>query len=210
MALAMYLEAFADNPFATNCWLLAAESREEALVIDPGFSPDRVKALLKAAAKRPVAVLATHGHYDHVGSAAELCGTELPFYIHKDDEQAMVDPAAWGAGMPIPIPTPNDVRTFSEGDVLELGGMSLEVLHTPGHTPGSSCFRAGDLLFSGDLVFRGAIGRYDFPNSSGEDMRASLARFLTLPGDLDVYPGHGDATTVELERRTNPFLRNFA
>lgn len=206
----MYLEAFADNPFATNCWLLALEGHEEAVVIDPGFSPDRVKALLRAAGKRPVAVLATHGHYDHVGSAAEFCGTELPFYIHKDDEQAMVDPQAWGAGMPIPVQTPHDVRTFSEGDVLELAGISLDVLHTPGHTPGSSCFRAGDLLFSGDLVFRGAIGRYDFPNSSAQDMWASLGRFLALPDDLDVHPGHGDATTVELERRTNPFLRNLA
>jgi hydroxyacylglutathione hydrolase len=206
----MYLEAFADNPFATNCWLLAAEGRVEAVVIDAGFSPDRVTALLRAAGKRPVAVLATHGHHDHVGAAAELCGTELPFYIHKDDEPAMSDPAAWGAGMPVPVPTPTDVRTFSEGDVLELAGMSLEVLHTPGHTPGSSCFRADDLFFSGDLVFKGAIGRYDFPNSSAEDMWASLRRFLALPDGLEVHPGHGDTTTVELERRTNPFLRNLA
>jgi hydroxyacylglutathione hydrolase len=206
----MYLEAFADNPFATNCWLLAAEGAEEAVIIDPGFSPDRVRALLDAAGKRPVAVLATHGHYDHVGAAAELCATELPFYIHKGDEQALIDPQAWGAGMPVPAETPKDMRTFSEGDVLELAGLSLEVLHTPGHTPGSSCFRTEGLLFSGDLVFRGAIGRYDFPNSSAEDMWASLGRFLALPDDVDVYPGHGDTTTVELERRTNPFLVNLA
>jgi hydroxyacylglutathione hydrolase len=206
----MYLEAFADNPFATNCWLLAAEGHQEAVVIDPGFAPDRVKGLLRAAGKRPVAVLATHGHYDHVGAAAELCGTELPFYIHKDDEQAMVDPAAWGAGMPVPVETPKEMRTFTEGEVLEFNGISLEVMHTPGHTPGSSCFRAEGLLFSGDLVFRGAIGRYDFPNASAQDMWSSLGRFLALPDDLDVYPGHGDTTTVELERRTNPFLRNLA
>jgi hydroxyacylglutathione hydrolase len=210
MTLAMYLEAFADNPFATNCWLLAPEGQEEAVVIDPGFSPDRVKGLLRAAGKRPVAVLATHGHYDHVGAVAELCGTELPFYIHKGDEQAMVDPVAWGAGMPVPIATPQDMRTFTEGEVLELAGLSLEVIHTPGHTPGSSCFKVDGLLFSGDLVFRGAIGRYDFPNASAEDMWASLRRFLALPDELDVYPGHGDTTTVELERRTNPFLRNLA
>jgi hydroxyacylglutathione hydrolase len=206
----MYLEAFADNPFSTNCWLLAAEDQEEAVVIDPGFSPDRLKNLLVAAGKRPVAVLATHGHYDHVGAVAELCGTELPFFIHKDDELAMVDPLGWGAGMPVPIATPRDMRTFTEGDVLELAGLSLEVMHTPGHTPGSSCFRVDGLFFSGDLVLRGAIGRYDFPNASAEDMWASLRRFLALPDDLDVYPGHGDTTTVELERRTNPFLRNLA
>jgi hydroxyacylglutathione hydrolase len=206
----MYLEAFADNPFATNCWLLAAEGREEAVIIDPGFSPDRVRALLDTAGKRPVAVLATHGHYDHVGAADELCATDLPFYIHKGDEQALIDPQAWGAGMPVPVETPKDMRTFSDGDVLELAGIPLEVLHTPGHTPGSSCFRTEGLLFSGDLVFRGAIGRYDFPNSSAEDMWASLGRFRALPDDVDVYPGHGDTTTVELERRTNPFLVNLA
>jgi hydroxyacylglutathione hydrolase len=209
MTLAMYLEVFADNPFATNCWLLAAEGQSEAVVIDPGFSPGRVQALLEGAAKRPVAVLATHGHYDHVGAAAELCGSELPFFIHKDDELAMVDSVAWGAGMPIPVATPQDVRTFSDGDVIELAGLSLEVMHTPGHTPGSSCFRVDGRFFSGDLVFRGAIGRYDFPNASADDMWASLRRFLALPDDLDVYPGHGDTTTVELERRTNPFLRNL-
>jgi hydroxyacylglutathione hydrolase len=210
MARVMFLEAFSDNPFATNCWLLALEGSEEGVVIDPGFSPERVKALLSAAGKHPVAVLATHGHYDHVGSAAEFCGTELPFYIHKADELAMSDPVAWGAGMAVPIATPEDMRTFSEGDVLEFAGFSLEVMHTPGHTPGSSCFRSGDLIFTGDLVFKGSIGRYDFPNANAEDMWTSLRRFLTLPDDLDVHPGHGDSTTVELERRTNPFLRDLA
>ena len=114
------------------------------------------------------------------------------------------------AKLPVPVETPKDMRTFSEGDVLDLAGIPLEVLHTPGHTPGSSCFRTEGLLFSGDLVFRGAIGRYDFPNSSAEDMWASLGRFLALPDDVEVYPGHGDTTTVELERRTNPFLVNLA
>ena len=206
----MYLEAFADNPYDTNCWLLAMEGREEAVVIDPGFEAQRVRRLLAAAAKRPVAALGTHGHYDHVGAAADLCGTELPFYIHKADELALVDPAAWGSGFPSPASPPADMRTFSEGDVLELAGLSLEVMHTPGHTPGSSCFRVDGLLFSGDLVLKGAIGRFDFPNSSPRDMFASLRRFLALPDDLDVRPGHGEATTVGQERATNPFILQLA
>ena len=206
----MYLEVFADNPFETNCWLLAAEGSEEAVVIDPGFFADRVRALLEKAGKRPVAVLATHGHYDHVGAAAELCGDDIPFYIHQDDELAMVDPAAWGAGFPVPPVTPADIRTFAEGDVLSAAGFELTVLHTPGHTPGSSCFRSNGLFFSGDLVFRGAIGRSDFPNSSPSLMSSSLRRFLELPGELDVYPGHGETTTVSLERATNPFLLQLA
>ena len=206
----MYLDVFADNPFATNCWLLALDGGEEAVVIDPGFEPDRVRRLLEAAGKRPVAVLATHGHYDHVGAAAEFCGTELPCYIHEEDRLALVDPSAWGAGFPVPAVTPADLRTFVDGEVLELAGFSITVMHTPGHTPGSSCFRLDEQLFSGDLVFRGAIGRYDFPNSSAQDMFASLRRFLTLPDELDVYPGHGEATTVGLERAANPFLRQLA
>ncbi len=205
----MYLEAFSDNPFDTNCWLLAREGRDEALVVDPGFFPDRVRDLLRAAGKWPAAVLATHGHYDHVGSAAALCGSELPLYIHKDDELALTDPRAWGAGFVTEAAgRPEDVRTLSDGDVLDVAGFSLEVLHTPGHTPGSVCFTAGDFVFTGDLVFRGAIGRSDFPNSSFEDMEASLRRFLALPDPVAAYPGHGPETTVGLERATNPFLRH--
>lgn len=207
----MYLEVFADNPFATNCWLLALEGREEAVVVDPGFEAGRVLHLLERAGKRPVAALATHGHVDHVGAAADLCGDELPFYIHEADRLALEDPEAWGAGFPQPPVPVKDVRTVVEGDVLELAGFSLEVLHTPGHTPGSVCYRAGDLLlFSGDLVFAGSIGRHDFPNSSPEDMGRSLRRFLSLPDPLPVLPGHGPRTTVGRERATNPFLVGLA
>jgi hydroxyacylglutathione hydrolase len=206
----VYLEVFADNPFATNCWLLAPEGKDEAVVVDPGFLADRVRALLAAAGKRPVAALATHGHYDHVGAARDLCGSELPLYIHKEDEPALSDPAAWGSGVPAAVGRPDDVRTLSDGDVLEVAGMELEVLHTPGHTPGSVCFRSPELVFSGDLVFRGAIGRFDFPNSDQQAMIASLTRFLTLPDELHVYPGHNEPTSVGLERATNPFLQQLA
>jgi glyoxylase-like metal-dependent hydrolase (beta-lactamase superfamily II) len=204
----MYLEAFADNPFDTNCWLLALEGSEDALVVDPGFFPERVHELLKAAGKRAVAALATHGHYDHIGSAALFCGSEIPFYIHKDDELALTDPRGWGAGFVTEgVGRPGDVRTVSDGEVIDVAGFSLEVLHTPGHTPGHICFKADEWIFTGDLVFKGAIGRSDFPNSDPEAMEASLRRFLALPDPLAVYPGHGPDTTVGFERRTNPFFR---
>jgi glyoxylase-like metal-dependent hydrolase (beta-lactamase superfamily II) len=99
-----------------------------------------------------------------------------------------------------------DVRTMADGDVLEFAGFGIEVMHTPGHTPGSVCFSTDGFVFSGDLVFQGAIGRSDFPNSSPEDMEKSLRRFLTLVDPLPVYPGHGPETTVGRERRSNPFL----
>lgn len=205
----MFLEFFADNPYATNCWLLAAEGRDDAVVVDPGFSADRVLALLAAAGKRPAAAVATHGHIDHVGAAAALCGSDVPFHIHTADEPALTDQRAWGAGLPGEIDRPARVSTFEDGDVLELAGFALEVIHTPGHTPGSVCFRLPEIVFTGDLVFAGSVGRSDFPNSSDRDMQASLRRFLTLPDDLEVLPGHLDRTTVGRERASNPFLRGL-
>jgi hydroxyacylglutathione hydrolase len=202
----VYLEAFSDNPFDTNCWLLSAEGSDDAVVVDPGFFADRVLRLLDAAGKRPVAVLATHGHFDHIGAAQDLCGDEIPFHIHKEDERALSDPVGWGSSMPVPPVQPGIVTTFVDGDVIDAAGFQFQVQHTPGHTPGSSCFRIPELLLSGDLVFAGAIGRSDFANSSPPAMVASLRRFLELPDDLVVHPGHGPSTTVGEERRGNPFL----
>jgi hydroxyacylglutathione hydrolase len=202
----VYLEAFSDNPYGTNCWLLSADGSDRAVVVDPGFSADRVLRVLDAARKRPVAVLATHGHIDHIGAAGELCGNDVPFHIHKEDELALTDALAWGAGSVEPAVQPGIVRTFGDGDVLDVGGFQVEAIHTPGHTPGSSCFRIPELVLSGDLVFAGTIGRFDFPNSSEAAMLASLRRFLELPDDLPVHPGHGPTTTVGRERRSNPYL----
>jgi len=202
----MYLEASSDNLFGTNCWLVGADGSPDAVVVDPGFTPDRILALLERAGKRLAAVLATHGHFDHIGSAAAVCRDEVRLYIHEEDRAALTDPAAWGAGFPVPPVPVDDVRAVVDGDVLEFAGFSIEVMHTPGHTPGSVCFATDGFVFSGDLVFQGAIGRSDFPNSSSEDMEKSLKRFLTLADPLPVYPGHGPETTVGQERRSNPFL----
>jgi glyoxylase-like metal-dependent hydrolase (beta-lactamase superfamily II) len=203
----MYLDVFSDNSFETNCWLIGADGTDDAVVVDPGFAPERVHAMLEAEGKRPVAVLATHGHFDHIGSAAEFCGDELPFHIHEADVQALTDPQAWGAGFQTPPVPVKDVRTIVDGDVLTFASFRIEVLHTPGHTPGSACFRTDGWVLSGDLVFAGSIGRSDFPNSSPGDMEQSLRRFLELPDPTEVLPGHGPRTTVVRERATNPFLR---
>ncbi len=120
----MYLDVFDRNDFGTNCWLLAAEGSAEAVVIDPGFSPEGVRAMLARAGKRPVAVLATHGHFDHVGSAGEFCGDDLPLYIHEADRMALDDPRAWGSGFPVPPAPVKDVRTVQGGDRLDSIGRS--------------------------------------------------------------------------------------
>jgi hydroxyacylglutathione hydrolase len=204
----MYLDVFDRNPYGTNCWLLSAEGSDEAVVVDPGFEPAAVHAVLDAAGKRPAAVLLTHAHLDHAGNAGSFAA-QVPVYVHPDDVPAFTDYAAWGGMSPADLDPVRDLRTFVDGDVLRFAGLSLAVLHTPGHTPGSSCFRVDDevVVLSGDLVFAGTIGRSDFANSDPAAMRRSLIRFLTLPDAMRVLPGHGAETTVGAERASNPFLR---
>jgi hydroxyacylglutathione hydrolase len=204
----MYLDLFDRNPYGTNCWLLAADGADEAVAVDPGFEPEAVRSLLVRAGKRLAAVLLTHAHHDHAGSAGTFAG-ETPVYVHADDRRAFDDYGAWGGSGDITLDDVADLRTFVDGDRLAFAGVSIEVLHTPGHTPGSSCFRLADevVLCSGDLVFAGTIGRSDFANSDPAAMVTSLERFLTLPDDLRVLPGHGPETTVARERAANPFLR---
>ena len=204
----MYLDVFDRNPYGTNCWLLAAEGSDEVVVVDPGFEPAAVRAVLDAAGKRPAAVLLTHAHLDHAGSAGYFAA-DVPVYVHPDDVPAFSDYSAWGGMSPAVLDPVRDLRTFVDGDVLRFAGLALEVLHTPGHTPGSSCFRIDDevVVLSGDLVFAGTIGRSDFANSDPAAMRRSLIRFLTLSDAMRVLPGHGAETTVGTERASNPFLR---
>jgi hydroxyacylglutathione hydrolase len=207
----MFLQVLSDNPFATNCWVVSADGSDEAVVVDPGFFPEAVLATIERSGKRLAAVLATHGHVDHIGAARDVCGEDVPLYIHRSDELALTDQRAWGAGLPVEGDyRPRVTRTVADGDLLEFAGFSIRVLHTPGHTPGSVCFVTDGFLFSGDLVFRGSIGRYDFPNSDEGHMMASLRRFLSLSDELEVYPGHLGATTVGEERRSNPFLLSLA
>jgi glyoxylase-like metal-dependent hydrolase (beta-lactamase superfamily II) len=206
----LWLAVCARNDYGTTCWLLAADGSDEAVVFDPGFSPGEVRSLLDAGGKRPAAVLLTHAHLDHAGSAGAFAG-EVPVYVHPDDRAAFDDYTAWGGMTPTTLDPVQDLRTFEDGDRLRFGGFDVEVLHTPGHTPGSCCFRVGGdvVVFTGDLVFAGTIGRTDFANSDPQAMRTSLERYLTLPDDLRTLPGHGPETTVGAERAANPFLREL-
>ncbi len=202
----MWQERFDANPYGTNCWLLAADGADEAVVVDVGFEPERVRALLDAAGKQPVAVLLTHAHVDHAEAAGDFAGDDLPVFVHEADAVAFQDPSRWNAGFANPLTNVKDLRTVEDGDVLSFAGFRVEVQHTPGHTPGHCCLRTDAFVCSGDLVFAGSIGRSDFPNSSPDDMVTSLRRFLTLSDRLPVLPGHGPVTTVGRERESNPFL----
>jgi glyoxylase-like metal-dependent hydrolase (beta-lactamase superfamily II) len=142
-----------------------------------------------------------------------FAGDGIPVFCHPADALAFTDPVAWRRdGFPNPLEPVKDLRSVEDGDVLRLAGVDVEVWHTPGHTPGHCIFRVdGDVLvFSGDLVFAGSVGRSDFANSDPAQMRRSLERFLTLPDELRVLPGHGPDTTVGHERATNPYLRELA
>jgi hydroxyacylglutathione hydrolase len=208
----MYLDVFDRNPWGTNCWLLGAEGGDDAVVVDPGFEPDQVRAALDAAGRSPAAVLLTHAHADHAGSAGLFAGDDVPVFCHPADVVAFTDPVAWRRdASPNTLAEVKDLRTIEDGDVLKFAGFELTVWHTPGHTPGHCVFRVdGDVLFfSGDLVFAGTIGRSDFANSDPDAMVTSLRRFLTLPDALPVLPGHGRRTDVGSERATNPFLRGI-
>src|SRR5512141_1626367 len=143
----MYLDLFDRNPYGTNCWLLAADGADDAVAVDPGFEPEAVRSLLEAAGKRLSAVLLTHAHLDHAQSAGSFAG-DAPVYVHVEDRPAFDDYAAWGGSSPVVLDAVGDLRTFVDGDRLDLAGLSIEVLHTPGHTPGSSCFRVGQ-----DIVY---------------------------------------------------------
>jgi hydroxyacylglutathione hydrolase len=210
------IAGFPAGSFAANCYLLATAPGTECLIIDPGQDAEPgINEIIERHRLRPVAVLATHGHLDHIWSVAPVCGArDIPAYIHPDDRLLLTDPARGLSLGPaqqlfggLTFTEPDDVRELTDGMTLELAGISLLVDHAPGHTPGSVTFRLPDTLFTGDLLFAGSIGRTDLPGGDYETILASLARVcLPLPDETVVLAGHGPQTTIGAERATNPFL----
>ena len=216
----MLVAGFPAGPPQTNCWLLAPAAGEECVVIDPGIgAADHLDEVLDRHRLKPVAVLLTHGHFDHTWSVLPVCGAKgVPAWIAPADREQLSDPwskVGMRAGTPLfgrlEWSEPDDVRQLTDGQTLSLAGVELRVDAAPGHTAGSVTFTVdrGERLefFSGDLLFAGSIGRTDFPGSSAEEIFASLARVcLPLPDETIVRPGHGPETTIGRERVSNPFL----
>ena len=216
----MLIAGFPAGSFGTNCYVIAPGPGSECVVVDPGQdATDGIGSILAEHRLKPVAVLLTHGHIDHIWSVRPVCGAhDVPAYIHPGDRALLSDPARGlgAAGLALlgglTFTEPDDVRELGADPLISLAGMDFTVDLTPGHTPGSVTFRLGDTaLLAGDLLFAGSIGRTDLPGGDTGQMMASLARvILPMPDELAVLPGHGPATTIGAERATNPYLRQAA
>ena len=193
------IKTLALGAYETNCYIIWDESSRECLVIEPGYEPERVMQAVKALDKTVAAILLTHGHFDHVGAVRVIFSeTDCDIYLCPEDcampEQMTAGPLCYTC-------------SYQDGDVLQLAGLTLQVLHTPGHTPGSVCLVCEDAIFSGDTLFSGSCGRTDLPGGNWNTLSRSLARLRDLEGDYKVYPGHGEATRLSTERTYNPYMR---
>ncbi len=229
----MFIAGFPAGPWGTNCYVVATGAGNECVVIDPGKdAASGVDDVVREHRLKPVAVLVTHGHLDHMWCVAPVAGTyDATAWIHPDDRHLLTDPLAGMSrestsmllGGDYQWAEPDDVRELGDLAELEIAGLKFVVDHTPGHTEGSVTFRTpyasagttngpeiSEVMFSGDLLFEGSIGRTDLPGGDHTKMLHSLAtKVLTLPDDIVVLPGHGNQTSIGRERVTNPFLQDL-
>ncbi len=198
------------GPVACNCYLLTDTRTDTSWVVDPGgFSPQLKEALGEANIEK---ILLTHGHYDHTGGLAELYKeTKATVCLCEDEMHLYRDPARSLSGSrEFTERLPEVGCILNDGDTLTLGDAVFTVYHTPGHTPGSVVFRGEELLFTGDTLFEGSVGRTDLPGGSPDELTRSLRRISAMPGNLTVYPGHGPRTTMAAQLRSNPFLQGIS
>src|SRR5438874_12301440 len=209
----MELHTVVSMPFAENTYIVWQAGSADAVVIDPGFEPGPVLEKLVEEGLTVRLILNTHGHVDHIAGNADLKAEfpDAPLVIGAGDKELLTNPMLNLSGLSgVDIRSPRADRLVREGDVLEAAGLRFEVFDIPGHSPGHVVYLVrGDppVVFGGDVLFRGSIGRTDFPGGDLDQLLSGIrAKLWPLPDDTVVYPGHGPATTVGHERRTNPFL----
>ena len=193
--------------YRANCYIVHQKGDSRCVVIDPGDEPERILSYLDEQALSLQGVLLTHGHFDHVGAMPQLVEkTGCGVWLCRPDFTMPANPA-----FPWLFTLKEDMlsnpRFFEDGDTVELAGLTFHVIHTPGHSLGSVCLEVEDVIFTGDTLFAGTCGRTDLPGSDPFAMEDSLTRLKELPYDRTIYPGHGYPTTLDNQRRSNPYLR---
>jgi hydroxyacylglutathione hydrolase len=215
MSEPLQIHAIVSMPFGENTYIAWRPGAAEALVIDPGLEPEPILAFLQEQGLRPAAILNTHGHADHIGGnkALKAAYPDAPLIAGRHEAHLLTDADAnLSAPFGMPIVSPPADRLVAEGEVLDLAGIALEVREIPGHSPGHVVFvhrSAPIIVFGGDVLFRGSVGRTDFPGGSAALLFSGIRdKLYTLPDDTVVYPGHGPVTTTGFEKRTNPFVHD--
>lgn len=207
----MFIETLVVGPLQANCYIVGDEATSEALVIDPGGDADKILDVVAKLGATVKMIVNTHGHVDHILANGRIKeATNAPIAIHAADAGMLTNPlAAFSFLLGVLKPSPPANVMLYEGDVLDAGDVHLHVIHTPGHSRGGICLyeEKEGVVFTGDTLFQGGIGRTDFPGGSHQTLLDSIrTKLLTLPDETVVYPGHGPATTIGQERRYNPFL----
>ena len=206
----MIIEKMAVGPIMANCFVIGCDETREGAVIDPGADADRIMAVVTASKLNITRIINTHGHFDHVGANREIKAiTDAELIIHPLDAPMLgqLDQMARAFGMSVENSPPPD-RTVEEGDQIQVGQLTLSVLHTPGHTPGGISLHMDGHVFVGDTLFQGSIGRTDFPGGDFDTIIRSIREKLFPLGDqVVVYTGHGPETAIGTEKQFNPFAR---
>ena len=184
--------------YQTNCYMVCGEE-DTCVLVDPGYQATAILEQVQKRGMQVKAILLTHGHFDHVGAVRDIVAdTDCDVYIC---EKELSLPETFTAGKLY------YTHTYGEGDTVTAAGLTFDILHTPGHTPGSVCLLCGNVMFSGDTLFAGSCGRTDLPGGDWNTIQTSLRRLAELSGDYRVFPGHGEDTSLDFERKTNPYLR---
>lgn len=205
----MILESLPTGPLQVNCYILGCETTRKAAVIDPGGDVEQILALLQSLDLQLEMVINTHGHFDHVGGNRQLLeATGVDLLLHENDKDllglAVQHAGAYGLST---VLSPEPQRLLCGGEVIVLGNLNINVIHTPGHTPGGICLLVEDQLLVGDTLFAGSIGRTDLPGGNHQQLIDSICQqLLPLPDATVAHPGHGPATTIGQEKLYNPFL----
>lgn len=199
------------GPVSTNCYIVSNEETKETFIIDPGEEAERIEQKLQEEQLDLKAILLTHGHFDHMMAVNELLEKhQIEVYIGEHEQELLGDPYqnCSGSMMNRPYITKAN-KTLKDNDVLELAGMTIKVLYTPGHTSGGVCYylEAENVLFSGDTVFCQSVGRSDLPTGNGRVLQESIRKkIVPLPEDMQIFPGHGDSTILSYEKKYNPYF----